>query len=370
MQHYDRNNNAIERTLYDSFLSKLIIENEKYYRPVFDKITHAMMEVLNKLQEDIKKYDKLIGHFIVVHIWSEALFDESEHNQYVRNVNLVERFFYFRKKASICKLVNFIKFFFEDYLTLDIVDAIWLSKRNEKNASLSLTELCQKKLAQAYKSVNDLQVALRPEELFAEANRGRIEIKNPEVKSTPDLGIMALASTHPRLKNYFNPDTDVGNAKLYFKKNYRANFTKLLDWNDIPYISGPSGTIVNSLAGIFALIPLAPAELRQFAMGLSGALVAKGHHSFFECMVVLKVTGFTVEVNDYKKFIEQILTDEFKVSATYQHFLKNFDAEKLIHEMELDRAFELLPHVSIFAEKYQAETVEKNEQKRRAIQYL
>ena len=299
MQHYDSNNNNVQRTLYESFLSKLIIENEKYYRPVFEKICKEIRFVIWFLPAYLQKSkQRPIGDFIISHSWCAELFDETYYEKNLYDFDLLVRYEDFIKEEKIGRLANFIKFFFEDYLVLELIDKI--RKIKDKNVPsktqpsngklLTLSQLCQKKLARHYMAIADLQHVLRPNDLFSEKGRGRFEI-NPDMESTTDLGIMAIHSTHSRLKNYFSEQNLIGNAKLYFKRNSASNFVKLLECCDIPFISGPSGTIANSLAGLFALAPLTPIELRQYAMGVAGVLVASGHHSFFECMVVFKVIG-------------------------------------------------------------------------------
>lgn len=328
---YDKKGNNINRTSYESFLSKVIIENERFIRPVFDKINAELMHVAEIFAAH---QDNVFFKNCLDHIKKGIQF---------RYPNLSPTEFF--KEGQISDFIECYKFWFENELFRrwsktelpEIKDSITNSS-NINNTPKTLSELVQAKIksekfgiidkkTKEFQKIEITEALVRPGILFND--RGRLPVNSFEKSS--DIGIMTPETTPDLLRK--KSDIKRSSAKLSSKPDYKSSVVKNFRAHNIPFIAGASGTVGFTLRAIlnwsknnFSNITFTPSELKMLAMGLAADMTYKGHHSFYESMIIFKSIGFKIElIDDHKKFYEQFLTEEFKQSDEYQKFLSEHD---------------------------------------------
>lgn len=117
-------------------------------------------------------------------------------------------------------------------------------------------------------------------------------------------------------------------AKVFFSPSREQPFAKALEAQAAPVIAGPSGTLGRN---IFMLSPLlqtgllSQTELMTYVMGFVADAIYRGHHSYEEMALTANRLLFTMNpgfdpLRDPIPFYEQLLTDEFLASSLYREF--------------------------------------------------
>lgn len=310
----DKKGNRYENTFYESHLSKIIIENDKTWRPLLLKINEWIYnEIFNNKDND--KMIKLVIAFL-----------NKNTQETVKKENCLEVLKqYLIESKNLAPTVKFHSQFFEYILAV-------INKENAYNYLPS------------YKTI-------RSDNLFHSQNRG--------VSATTDfgrgfarfkhflyhsnaLGIMPDEETPDNLSEYFgnSPGNHIPSKRFYNLNGERPSyvtaqrnrdskmeipitFREEALQRDISIISGTSGTTAKIIAPLIDVVGLTPLEVKDYLMVLGAAIVAYGHHSMYETMVLARNLGFNIEYN-HRFYHEQFITDAFRESEEYKKFLNSY----------------------------------------------
>lgn len=143
---------------------------------------------------------------------------------------------------------------------------------------------------------------LRPSLLFDNENRGVIDLET-DVVPTTSIGIVESAHQPDDLKSYFQREI-YPSMSLYVPKedSYVALWLRK---RNLPVISGSSGSTELLFSRIFPLIEISPEEMKMIIFAQALDMVAQGHHSFFETILVAEFFNlghFPMEKTDLLTF--------------------------------------------------------------------
>jgi hypothetical protein len=298
---YDEYNNDILTTLYESYLSKFIIENPQFYCDVFKKINHSIMDFIDHNRTASPMFDRYLYSVF------------SQFNQIFPEFQTVEELL--GDNLNLQAQCEFHKQFFE---TIFSFGKEFKQSSTTNNTLYSLSELIQLKVSSCKNLQEKLSKHLRPDHLFSDLGRSR-SLKKSKI-STQKFGITSEAHVPVDLQSYYK--TAYKSAQLMYKRNEAGLFSNWLSARNLPFVAGPSGTIEIIFCHITKLDTYTSSELKKYFMALAAAHVSRGNHSFAEEMVVAKQLGFSLEdMDDRRSFYEQILTQEVIESQSYQDFL-------------------------------------------------
>lgn len=141
-------------------------------------------------------------------------------------------------------------------------------------------------------------------------------------------------------------------SQFSYKPNRESNVGKWFSKHNLPIISGASGSAIDNLALIFSLIKPTHSEIQLLMISLAATLIAKGHHSYFEIIILLDGYGFSLKsVNTLFDFYEQTLPRSIILSESYLRFTNSLKGAKLLEgisdDLEFDDDFQKLPILSI-----------------------
>lgn len=298
----DSYGNNVVITVYESCLSKTIVESRELYQELYFKISTSIKEVVDFNSENEKFKRRLYAVFSTIN-------DEFPGHENINDL--------LKKDFNLYAANQFYKYFFEN-----LINYATLPKRSNQATHLaSLTELVQTKIGASDSLVNKLRFQTDSGQVFADKNRGRIEIESDfEGAKTTKLGITEETNTPAELVKYFSKLYEPGQSQ--FKRDYNSQISKWLQKRNLPFVSGPSGTAGTCLCGMFQLCTYSQKELKLYFMVLAASLVARGHHSFVETELIAQKIGFPIKDNcDFHAYYEQFLTQEFIQSEKYHNFL-------------------------------------------------
>lgn len=126
----------------------------------------------------------------------------------------------------------------------------------------------------------------RSDQFFLPYKRGRREVLYPDKNNkTKDFGITDTLHTQEWAKNYFTGEHPA--AKNLYKAIDTTGTVKTFRRLKYPFISGPSGTISHILPKtVFHNLKLSLEEQREYIAILAASMIALGHHSVVEIMMV------------------------------------------------------------------------------------
>lgn len=301
----DKKENRVAVTLQETLLAKAIVENPSSWANTVNKINNKIVDIVEahignkKIKEKIKKY--------LTSIPEEIKGKGSTLEQFKA---------FMQKNPDLSQPILFHKDFFEDIYPLT--------------------------LKPGAKTVFDENVeTMRHEQFFSKEARGRktVRSQNYMPKTSYRMGISNSEYTPAELQQYYEGRQGTHNPGYsYFKfKGTRAtveeaqiargeydpnlSYSEQVAQYDIPFIAGPSGTASKILTPlVFELdIDLSPEERQEYLMALSGTLVANGHHSFYEVMVVGNLFGMQNRY-DTSFYTNQVMTDAFKSGPGFTQY--------------------------------------------------
>ncbi len=178
--------------------------------------------------------------------------------------------------------------------------------------------------------------AIRIDEHFSDKNRGR-EYKEGD-SYTSNFGITDNKHTPDWAKAYFEKIPILA-GKDQFTFNASSPVVSFFKQHNIPVIGGASGTLTFVLRGITLMheINLSLEQMREYVALLTAAMIAEGHHSVAEVMMVACTFNLypyrtsTGEVAPYKFPFDQperhydiFLPDSFKKTYAYKELLQKY----------------------------------------------
>ncbi len=313
----DVNGNLIFVTVFESYLSKFLSENVHYFEPVYQKVLSALQEVILLNQPD-NTFDRVM--FTINSLVRSEYHDFKGLQDLKENFNLFTTNYY-------------IKLLCENVLKSNLVKVLPTCPPIKEIPSLSV--LCQHALFKHPKNKKQLSTFLKPEALFHEDNRGVSVLDDVSIISTRKLGIATLEHTPEDLVDYFPEPHE--SAQFEYTPNRMSNVGKWMSKYNLPIISGTSGSAREYLSTLLEFVKLEPMEIRLLLVSQAATLVAKGHHSYFEVIILLDRFGFKLQdVPDLYSFYEQTLPKSIVVSDLYQQFKHSKVGATLLENISAD----------------------------------
>lgn len=124
----------------------------------------------------------------------------------------------------------------------------------------------------------------RPPQLFSEMNRGVIDIEEEEAPPTKSIGIVEERYQPTELKDYFT--NEIYPSMAIYTPKEDSFVAQWLRNRNLPIISGASGSTELLFSRIFNLIEISSEDMNMIIVGQAWDMVAQGHHSFFEAILV------------------------------------------------------------------------------------
>jgi hypothetical protein len=107
---------------------------------------------------------------------------------------------------------------------------------------------------------------------------------------------------------------------------------------NLPVISGTSGSVEQLFSRILPLVSLSREEIKLAVIAEATALIAMGHHSLFECMLVADRYGYKFkETATLLDFYLQCIPEPIKEHPDFRIFLNSDKGASLIAGMPLYR---------------------------------
>lgn len=313
MNYFDENENHLKTSLFETYLSKFITENPKFYKPVFDKLNCAVEIFINHNITNRNFDRRLYSLFSVLADNYPGYTDfKKVKDQFNSQVN-----------------IDFYKAFFENIFSQGEIPSL----ESEKKIAM-LSELVQVAIRKNTKLQDELKKSLRPVELFSDKARSRVERISPEGSPkllTRKFGILSEEETPPDLQNYFEKPYVAG--QFQFTRFHNGFFSKWLKQRELPFVAGPSGIIEILFRNLIMLDSFTPSELKAFFLGVSAAIVSRGHHSFAEILIITSKLGFKFnDLDNRQQFYEQFLTEDLLDSNEYKVFLSQRFVQEYFQE--------------------------------------
>lgn len=310
-EQYDETGNYIPSTIYESYLSKFITENPSFYQTVYEKINRSIAKFIK--ENSGREFDRYVYSIF------------SEHSRYFPEHDDIEKIL--SGKFNVQAHDRFHKLFFEVLFPKGICGHFL---KKDSNKVYKLSELAQFTIHANSQLQESLKKVLRPAKYFSKLGRSREDLGENDSKLTRKLGITSIEHTPVDLINYY--EEVYQSAQSIYKRKYDGNFSQWLQKRNLPYVAGPSGSLQIIFCGIIQLDTFTSLELKKYIMGMAGAMVSRGHHSFAEVMIAAKSLGFYFKKGNDRAFYEQLLTKEVLDSSEYKKFLEEAPCVNIISE--------------------------------------
>ncbi|MDP1603105.1 MAG: hypothetical protein Q8M03_07555 [Legionella sp.] len=286
--------NLISLTIFESYLSKYLIENTHFFEPVYQKILSAIAVIANENKSN-RAFDRTLYGVL------SAVNDVYPHYSTIESIT---------NNFNLLVATYFLKLFFDGKL---------LSKSTatqlEVKSLSTISAICKHTL---FRHPHELAAYLKPIALFDERNRGVIPLQTTR-KSTTKLGITTLENTPPELANYFVSPHDP--AQFEYKPDPESNVGRWFTKHNLPIIAGTSGSASLFLTEILQITTLDPFEIQLLVIGLAAGMIAEGYHSYFEVMIILDRIGFKLQSTaTLCEFYEQTLPKSILSTDSYIAF--------------------------------------------------
>jgi len=306
----DKKDNRYENTLYESYLAKVIIQNDETWRPLILEINQWIFDKISKHKENKKMMSALIS---ALKKYTKIAVDKT-------NFLEISKEFLLESKDLLPTLMFHGKFF----------DHVHPTMKQEKT----------------YQQLPTYQV-VRSDNLFADKNRGMGETNRKLIffkdyfYRSNAFGIMPDRETPADLSQYFENQPDKHHTKCFHKLNgdrisYAAaqrnrekkqtastSFREEIIERDVALVSGTSGTTTKIITPLIDAMKLPPEKIKEYLMVRGAAVVAYGYHSMYEVMVLARNLGFPIEYN-HDFYHHQFITETFKKSKAYKCFLQSY----------------------------------------------
>lgn len=330
----DDKGNLIAVTLFESYLSHYLIKNSHHFEAVYQKILLLLQEI-EELNKNNSSFDRIMFNI-------NSLLEQ----QY--QYNSIEQL---RKNFNLFAANYFIKLFCEyivhnPKLTLVLPAASLGVNTSSSSCSATLFQPDVKERAQ-------ISTYLRTPNLFQPENRGVVDADIDEVDdviATRKFGITTIEHTPDNLITYFDKAHEP--SQFFYIPSRTSNVGKWFAFHNLPIISGTSGSACDLLMLVSSLLSLFRDEVQLLMIACAATLVAKGHHSYFEIMILLEKCGFKFEsTQTLFEFYEQTLPKSITSNDSYLQFKRAPEGKILLEGITDDLNFNAdcidLPSVSI-----------------------
>lgn len=329
----DEKNNYVVVTLFETYLARFILENPRFYKDIYCKL----IDRIHSLVEENPKTNKILSGFLQD---KPKDFDLSRYMFMVfsrinssypghESIELLKSNFYLLAANYFIKIIA-------DELLNPI-------KQPTKMA-------CDSPFAQAsrfagffsppssgYRSPSN---PARCAQLFDESNRGvvLIEVDNEDMvaeeDSTLDIGIVSRQWVSSELSDYF--DEPVYSARFNYQPKESSYVAQWLRRRHLPVISGASGSTEMLFTRVLPLLVLSAEEQKMLLFSQACSMVANGHHSLFEAMIVAEYFGQELcDTQSLLEFYLQCIPEQICTDPAFIAFLDDASIKSLLLDMPL-----------------------------------
>jgi hypothetical protein len=321
----DEKNNLVFITIFESHLAKFVLDNPQFYQDAYQKILHGLQHVLTQPNDKIKKFIETRGPtydlkrhiFLIFSRLGEAYPTYDSFDKIYRRFNL-------------CVADYLIKLLADD-IFIPIADSS--PKKSSIPAHVSL-------FFNPTEGRRSPSNALRNPLLFHESNRGVIEISE-EKQSTLELetcafGIVSDAYRPDEFSQYF--DCPIEPAGGFYMPNEDSYVALWLRRHHCPVISGASGSTELLISRIFPLIDgLTLEDQKMVIFAQACNMIANGHHSFFEAMLVADSLGYKLSE---KPTLKELYLQCIPEPILHSNLFANWMSDESINELPLNLPIE------------------------------
>ena len=300
----DNKNNVVVVTLFETYLAKFVLENPRFYKDIYCTIFDGISRYIADLKQ------------------------RCDENQTIKALPLDKQrpFDFSRKLFAIFSQVNSsypehssleqLKINFNlqpsDFFIKLVADEL-LSTKEPLKVDVVLAQGASCRFFAAATGNRSPYNPSRCPELFAKKNRGVVSISADfeggfEEETTRTIGIVANEFAPKELHNYFAEP--VYSARFYYQPNEASVVARWLHERHLPVISGSSGSTEILFSRVLPLVDLSLEETKILIFAQACSMIANGHHSFFEAMLVAYHFGHTIADKDtlqefYLQFIHK-----------------------------------------------------------------
>lgn len=312
----DEKNNIIDVSLFETYLAKYFFEHVDIFKPLIHKI-HTHIEHVIEANKENRQFHRTLFSVFSICASQGCSFTDFES---------------LKRTESIIELDTFLKFFTEHALA--VPEIVIPQPELDTKSIPSLSTLARLSLFKSpSKGQKQLQITMRPKDLFSEANRGTIELEDVEECASRNFGILSEKDTPDELKDLLRFD-NYPSRQIYSPKE-SSLMAQWLRKHHLPVISGISGGIGKTMSKLASFIDFSPSEYQLVGIMIASSTIALGHHSFFEVMRPLTfLTGPLHEQDDLLSFYEQVIPKEVKTLESYQKHIKESHGARLIAKFD------------------------------------
>lgn len=312
MPTLDSQGNVTDATLFESYLSKHLIENTEFFKPVYFKILDAIHN-LAELNKSNKWFNRVM---YMLDSTMRMTYEESPSPQ-----ELKEPF-------KLHMVTHYITLFCDLFLKTDAMKDFMPNSESARGHSKLVIR------------------QLKVKALFDEVNRGVIFLEEPLFAPTKKLGITTFENTPEELQSYFADKYQP--AQSEYQPDRTSNVGKWLTYYNLPVIAGSSGTARDYLGWLSMLVVLEPDEIKSLIVGLAASMVTRGHHSYFEVMIILDRYGIKLEnADDLLGLYEQTIPEEIRLSDSYLQFINSSNGKVLLNDIICSEAMPTFTNLPI-----------------------
>jgi hypothetical protein len=312
--HIDSKKNIVAVTLFESYLSRFILENTDFYKIIYIKILDALSDFIAKNRQNTSQQRFL-----------SILFFELN-----RDFHGCDSFENLKKNFCLAAADLCIKKCADTYLKYTNTDVF---KEPELNTLADCARHCL--FSRPAEGTKILNKYLRHRQLFSSENRGALEEEDSGgTMTTQDLGIVDACFTPESLKDYFVKPMEP--ARFCYLPNEESYVAKWLRERHLPVIAGTSGSTELMLSRVIKLVSLSTDEIKMLLLAQCARMIAVGHHSFFECMLVSDRYGYRLkDTETLLDFYLQCIPQSMRDHDAFKKFLASEEGAALIKGMPL-----------------------------------
>lgn len=313
----DKKSNVIRICLFESWLAKITLNNQEIFKDACMKMLDDIkifcdtnnpenIRLKKFLTTKPKKYNfdrELYSIFSML----KSVHPKHESFEDIKNDFSISAFFYFIKSFA------------------DVI----LKSNNLNNSN-------------SFFHQNYLRSPIDPDRieiLFSAHNRGvrQVTVLDEHIDKT-SLGIVCNEYQPAQLKNYFDSSFDSYPAKYLYIPHEESYVAKWMRARMLPIISGASGSTELLLNRIIPLCNLEHDEINLILFAQAMDMVAQGHHSFFESIIVAEHLGFNQTLTGEFDLISLYLSaipEAVQQKEPFNEFLNNVANEKMLSSYKI-----------------------------------
>lgn len=319
----DEKQNVVVVTLFETHLAKFVLEHADVYQAVYCKLIDSILTLTSTEPKESKTLEAFLRNKPEGYDLSRYLY--TVFSRVNASYPGHDSFETLKSNFNILACDYFLKIIADELLNAKLADS--------PKPPSPFPGFFEPRIAGKRSPYDPARCA----ELFLPANRGVLSIEEDDEAgelSTQDIGIVSLDSSVKAFKNYFVEP--VYSARFNYMPDEESFVAKWLRKRHLPVIAGASGSTDLLFSRILPLANLSKAEVQLLLVAQACSLVANGHHSFFETMLVADHFGHNIEnTKTLMDFYLQCLPDKILKSPEFDVFLHHEDINSLLRDMPL-----------------------------------